>query len=115
MECFKMVNVSSRTAILECCNLLACAASLAIVRGARRVAVVEPGGFTQFYQVAIVRKGEVCIEELGLGEERAVGEGDVVATTERVSGEYWLELQQRGVVGLVMPPLSGCRRRRRRS
>jgi len=115
MECFEAVGVSGRTTVLECCDVLRCAASLAVARGAKRVAVVEPGGFTQFYQVSTTGDGKVCIEELGLGEERAVGEGDVVATTERVSGEYWLELQQRGVVGLVMPPQSGCRRRRRRS
>jgi len=110
-----MINVSTRATILECCDVLGCAASLAVVKEAKRIALVEPGGFARFYQVAAVSGGEVCLEELGLGEERTVGEGDVVATTERVTGEYWLELQMRGVVGLVMPPLSGCRRRRRRS
>jgi len=109
MKCYEKMAFSRSATIIECCQLLKCAASVAAAKGSKRVALVSPGGFAVFYKV-VVRRIKVCLKKIGIGDERAVGKGDVVATKERVCGEYWHELQQRGVVALVMPPPSGCRK-----
>jgi len=113
MRCYEKVTLSRSATVVECCQLLKCAASVAAAKGSKRVALVSPGGFTVFYEV-VEKGGKACLEKIGIGDERAVGEGDVVAVKERVCGEYWRELQQRGVVALVMPPPSGCRKAKRR-
>jgi len=110
MECYeKLITMAT---ILECCNLLQCAASIAVAKGSGRIALLEPDGYARVYRVLVNGENTVCVEEVGLAEERAIGSGDVVATKERIPADYWLELQQRGVVALVMPPPSGCRRRK---
>jgi len=91
--------------VIECSRplLLRCAASAAKEGG--RIAVIRADGLVEFYEV-IGKDNKVCIRKLGLGNEYLIGKGDVVVAVAWIDGEYWHELQKRGVVALVKPPPS---------
>jgi len=93
-------------AVVECPRslLLQCAASVAVRKGATRVAVIKEGGFVEFYEIVGERGDRVCVEKLGIGNEYMIGKGDVVVVKVWIDGEYWYELRRRGVVALVKPP-----------
>jgi len=102
MRCFEKMTVGGT--VVECPRslLLQCAASIAVRKGSRRIAVIR-AEFVEFYEVE-ERGDRVCVRELGLGNEYMIGKGDVVVAVAWIDGEYWRELQKRGIVALIKPP-----------
>jgi len=80
------------------------AAAIALLLGARRVARIREDGYVEFYGLQPAHGGRLCLRLIGIGEERHIGEGDVVAVDGWIDPEYAYELFERGVVAIVKPP-----------
>jgi len=80
------------------------AAAIAWILGARRVARIREDGYVEFYELLPARGDKLCLQLIGVGEERNIGESDVVAVDGWIDPEYAYELFERGVVAIAKPP-----------
>jgi len=107
MLCFKSRSYDGwqpKGRIFEDPRPLRLAVAIAWILGARRVARIRGDGYVEFYELRPARGDKLCARLIGIGEERHIGEGDVVAADGWIDPEYAYELFERGVVAIVKPP-----------